>query len=260
MKINSSPDKADSPVSSQAPSRTESSIDPQKTSASAVNRHAAAGDRTAPALSRKELFSRSVETLLKMLKPQNRGQASLKALIQLVQRLPVSEGGLPEKGSDSALLVQVLKQLRLSSEDSLPRKMLQEIQVLEKVLETDPSEKGMLFFPREDQRGRPPLRVEEEGSHPEDEEGEARLTLDFDLDLLGEITVVLRGKENKQSCRIYTAEKGSQDLIRAHKGKLIEQLEKRGLELNDFSVSQKSMTETPSQENRQNREGLELWG
>lgn len=167
-------------------------------------------------LKERDILSRSIESLLKMLKPQNKNHKILRGLIQLMLKIPVAGDGLPENGDDTRTLLRVLKQFRELNGEFLQPAIVREQKVIEKVLELslhrDPEQ--FIIFSEDETLGRPELRINKDGDFESKEHEEYQLTLRIDFEHLGPVSVLLNRSGEQQNCRIKAATKASRNIIR----------------------------------------------
>ncbi|MBF9018574.1 MULTISPECIES: flagellar hook-length control protein FliK [unclassified Oceanispirochaeta] len=212
-----------------------------------------------------ELLSRSIESLLKMLKPSDTIHEVLRSLLKMIPRLPAGGEGLPANTDDSRLLFKVLVEFRESRGNLLPERIMQELKFTEKLLEKNQLKESetLILFHEEKTLGRPALRVDENKCDPPGEEDQKQLSLQIDLENLGSVSILLRRKGEKLSCLIQTTSKESRNKIRKAHSVLLEQVKERGLRLDDLSIrsrvassEDKNINYNPDQE----KKGLDLWG
>jgi hypothetical protein len=209
-----------------------------------------------------ELLSRSIESLLKMLKPTDKTHELLKGIINLIPRLPVGVDGLPANTNDSRLLLQVLKQFRLSRGDLLPEKIIKELKFAEKILELNQlKDEPVILFPELRTQGRPAIQINEERTAPGSEEDTNKLSLHFNMEILGSLSVVLSREGEKQNCLIHCSEKESRNKIRKAHTALLNQIKKRELRLDILKIqSRPASSKTEKETGRQKQNGFNLWG
>lgn len=212
-----------------------------------------------------ELLSRSIESLLKILKPSDTIHEVLRSLLKMIPQLPSGGEGLPANTEDSRLLLKVLKQFRESRGNLLPERIMQELKFTEKLLEQNQlkESEALILFHEEQTLGRPALRVDEEKSDPPGEEDQKQLSLQVDLENLGSVFILLRRKGEKQSCLIQATRKESRNKIRKAHSLLLKQVKERGLRLDDLSIQSRAASseeKNTSHDPDREKKGLDLWG
>lgn len=210
----------------------------------------------------KELLSRSIDSLLKMLKPTDKTQELLRGIINLIPKLPVGGEGLPGNTVDAKLLLHLLKQFRLGKENLLPQKILKEVRFTEKLLEQNlVKDEAVHIYPEDRVFGRPAILINEEGALSESKEDVSKLSLHFDFPNLGPISVVLSREGKKQNCEINCSEKESRNKIRKYHNSLLNQIKKREIRLDSLKIqSRSSFSKIVKGTGYQKIKGLNLWG
>lgn len=207
-----------------------------------------------------ELLTRSMETLLRNINPGDRSLDLLRALVQLVSRLPVSSDRLPENTGDARLLLRVFKEFREKHSHRISPGVLREMKHMEKLLEESHSRDGslLLSLAEDSENGSPAVTVRRrpDGDSREKEGQELRLRLD--LDHLGPVSVILSRRGERQSCRLMAADKDSRVLLKRGQSLLRQQIKKRGLRLDDLTVQLREDTALCEKETI--RRDLDLWG
>ena len=209
-----------------------------------------------------ELLSRSIESLLKMIKPTDKTHELLKGLLSLIPKLPVGGDGLPANSNDSRLLLQVLKQFRLSREELLPEKIIKELKFAEKILEQNQQkDESVILFPELRNHGRPAIQINEERTSLESEEDTNKLSLQFNLEILGSLSIVLSREGEKQNCVISCPDKVSRNKIRKAHTRLLNQIKDRDLRLDMLKIQSRPVSsKTVKGAGHQKKKGFSLWG